>query len=175
MTHILPATAEDLPLLSRIGGQTIIESHGRSAPAAVMQAYVGEKFSEAALREELRDERNIFHLIRYKGEVAGYSKIIHDVPIDPVPQKHLTKLERLYLLESFHGLGLGRQLMEFNIGLSKSAGQQGMWLYVWKGNTSAISFYERTGFTIVGDGYFRLTEDHANPNWQMYLAYKEVR
>jgi hypothetical protein len=23
----------------------------------------------------------------------------------------------------------------------------------------------------VGDGWFRLTAEHANPNWQMYLPY----
>ena len=46
-----------------------------------------------------------------------------------------------------------------------------MWLYVWKGNERALTFYERAGFHIVGDGWFRLTAEHANPNWQMYLPY----
>lgn len=46
-----------------------------------------------------------------------------------------------------------------------------MWLYVWKGNDRAIQFYKKAGFKIVGDGFFRLTDTHANPNWQMFLRY----
>ncbi len=30
-----------------------------------------------------------------------------------------------------------------------------------------------TGFQIIGDGWFRLTGDHANPNWKMFLQYEE--
>ena len=171
MISIQPATLGDTELLSRIGGQTIFESHGRSAPHPVMQAYVADKFSPAAIEAELRDERNVFHLIRYNGAVAGYSKIIYKVPIEPVQEQNITKLERLYLLEKFYDKKLGHRLLQFNIDLTKLAGQTGMWLYVWKGNERALTFYERAGFHIVGDGWFRLTAEHANPNWQMYLPY----
>lgn len=171
MISICKAEKEHIPVLSKIGGLSIIESHGRSAPAAIMNAYVAEKFSEEALGRELGDSSNIFYLVYYNGEPAGYSKIIYNIPIEPVSQSNITKMERLYLLEAFHGLKLGHQLMEFNIQLSKEQDQAGMWLYVWKGNDRAIRFYERTGFAIVGDGFFRLTEDHSNPNWQMFLQY----
>src|SRR5689334_11462715 len=98
MISILPIGPEHLGLLSRIGGQTIFESHGSSAPQEVMQAYVDEKFSEKALAEEVNDPANIFHLLFYKGQPAGYSKIIYDVPIVPVSFPNITKMERLYLL-----------------------------------------------------------------------------
>lgn len=171
MVSISRAQPEQLPLLSRIGRLSLIESHGRSAPPSVMAAYAAEKFSETALGEELADPANIFHLIFYNGQPAGYSKIICNIPIAPVARPNITKLERLYLLREYYSLKLGHRLMAFNIELSKRQGQEGMWLYVWKGNDRAIRFYERAGFVIVGDGYFRLTEDHANPNWQMYLPY----
>jgi len=171
MISIVPASAADTELLSRIGGQTIFESHGRSAPAQVMQAYVDEKFSLAALESELSDTRNIFHIINYNGQPAGYSKVMLNKPIDPVPVPHITKLERLYLLQEFYDLKLGHRLLQYNIDRTKLAGQAGMWLYVWKGNDRALRFYERAGFQVVGDGWFRLTAEHANPNWQMYLGY----
>jgi diamine N-acetyltransferase len=154
-----------------MGGQTILESHGHSQPAEVMQRYIAEKFSEEAIREELSDPANIFYLVYYAGQLAGYSKIIYHVPIKPVPLPNITKLERLYLLREFYDKKLGQQLLQFNIDLSKQQGQAGMWLYVWKGNDRAIRFYEKAGFKLVGDGYFRLTDTHANPNWQMYLPY----
>lgn len=171
MITIRRAGLEDLDTLVQMGSQTIIESHGSSAPQEVMNAYVSEKFTEASMREELSDPLNIFHIIRYNQQPAGYSKIIYNVPIEAVASTQITKMERLYLLRSFYDKRLGHYLMQFNIELSKEQQQQGMWLYVWKGNERAIRFYEKTGFTIVGDGSFRLTDEHANPNWQMYLQY----
>jgi ribosomal protein S18 acetylase RimI-like enzyme len=171
MTAIVKAKPEDAPLLSHISSLSIVESHGHSAPAHIMQAYVDEKLTEAALRRELKDPANIYYLLYYDGQPAGYSKIIYDVPIEAVQPSNITKMERLYLLREFYGLKLGHELMQFNINLSKEHGQAGMWLYVWKENDRAIRFYEQTGFRIVGDGFFRLTDNHANPNWQLYLSY----
>jgi ribosomal protein S18 acetylase RimI-like enzyme len=171
MIRIVPAQPEDVSLLVQIGRRSLVESHGSSAPPEVMKTYLDEKFTEAALAEELADEANIFHLVYYNGEPAGYSKIIYNSPITPVPSARITKLERLYLLSEFYDKKLGHQLLQFNINLSKSAGQEGMWLYVWKENERAMRFYNRAGFIIVGDGFFRLTAGHANPNWQMFLKY----
>ena len=171
MNRITKATLEHLPILMQIGSKTLHESHGRSAPAHVMNAYVDEKFSEASLREELMDQDTIFHIIFFNNIPAGYSKIIYNIPIEPVKHSNLTKMERLYLLEEFHGLKLGHELLKFNVALSIDHKQAGMWLYVWKENHKALRFYERQGFKIVGDGMFRLTDEHSNPNWQMYLKY----
>ncbi|HEX8333348.1 MAG TPA: GNAT family N-acetyltransferase [Segetibacter sp.] len=171
MISITKVQREDVPTLSRIGSLSLIESHGKSAPAHVMQSYVDENFSETALREEVIDPANIFYLVSYNGEPVGYSKIVYNISIESVSHPNITKMERLYVLAKFHNFQLGRQLMDFNIKLSKHHDQQGMWLYVWKENHRAIRFYERTGFTIVGDGYFRLTADHANPNWQMFMQF----
>lgn len=171
MIFIRKALMEDLPVLMQIGRKTLIESHGRSAPEHVMNVYVDDKFSETSLRNELSDTANIFHLIYFNEIPAGYSKIIYNIGIDPVDSLNITKMERLYLLEEFHGNKLGKKLMDFNVELSKQNHQSGIWLYVWKENHRAIRFYEKAGFIIVGDGLFRLTDEHANPNWQMFLKF----
>ncbi len=172
MITIVPATVHDSSLLARIGSRSLLESHGHSAPAPVMQSYVNEKFTITALEKELADCQNIFHIIYYNNQPAGYSKIICHQPLADVPQKNITKMERLYLLQEYYSLKLGRQLLQFNVNLSRQKGEAGMWLYVWKENERALRFYTKAGFQIVGDGYFRLTDDHANPNWQMYLPYE---
>jgi len=172
MTSIVPATENDSSLLTRIGSQTLVESHGHSAPAHVMESYINKKFTEETLALELADMNNFFHLIFHKNQPAGYSKIILNQPVENIPFKQITKLERLYLLQEYYDLKLGHELLQFNIDLSRQNGQEGMWLYVWKGNERALNFYTRAGFQIVGNGYFRLTDDHANPNWQMFLPYE---
>lgn len=164
-------TPHDAVLLSTIGGKSLIESHGHSAPVAVMQSYVHRAFSVEACAEELADETNLFYLASYKGEPAGYSKISFRIPHPAVPLQPVTKLERLYLLKEFFDLKLGHLLLEKAIALSKDEGEKGMWLNVWKENGRALRFYEKQGFVTVGESEFGLTETHANPNWVMLLHY----
>lgn len=171
MIRIVPVQKEDVPLLVTIGRRSLVESHGRSAPTEVFDAYLAEKFTAEALETELADAANIFHLIYYNDLPSGYSKISYNCPIEPVASPRITKLERLYLLSEFYDKKLGHHLLQFNIDLAKRARQEGMWLYVWKENERALRFYRRAGFTIVGDGFFRLTDTHANPNWQMFLPF----
>ncbi|MDB5253437.1 MAG: hypothetical protein JWP27_2606 [Flaviaesturariibacter sp.] len=171
MVSIRKLGVADAPLLAAIGSKSLVESHGHSAAPSVMQAYCDEKFTEAALVEELSDPQHIFHGIFHNGIPAGYSKIIYHQPLPHIEQKAITKMERLYLLKEYYNLKLGKQLFDFNLGLSKAQGEAGMWLYVWKENERALRFYAREGFRVIGDGWFRLTADHANPNWQMLLLY----
>lgn len=171
MISLVKLTTADAALLADIGGTTLIESHGHSAPPAVMQEYIDQHFSLAACRNELRDEANVFHAVFYESRPAGYSKIVFDCAHPAVPLQPVTKLERLYLLKEFYDLKLGHQLLQHAIDLSKQQGERGMWLNVWKENRRAIRFYEKAGFETVGESDFVLTPEHSNPNWVMLFWY----
>jgi len=171
MIFLRRLTVDDARMLSEIGGITLIESHGHSAPAEVMQAYREKAFSVEACRAELLDEANILYGVFYNGKPAGYSKIIFSEPHPAVHLQPVTKLERLYLLSDYYDKELGHRLLEQAIGLSKAAGDKGMWLDVWKKNERAIRFYEKQGFKTVGESAFVLTETHSNPIWVMVLTY----
>lgn len=171
MISIVRLTPSDAVMLSKIGGISLIESHGHSAPAEIMQAYVVEAFSIDTCRKELLEDENIFHAIFYNNEPAGYSKIVFDCQLPDVDLQPVTEMERLYLLKEFYHLKLGQQLMQHAIDLSIAAGEKGMWLNVWKKNGRAIRFYGKNGFEIVAESEFVLTETHANPNWVMLLRY----
>lgn len=171
MISLVRLTPDDAPLLAKIGGASLIESHGHSAAPEVMQQYVDKAFSEAACRAELADDNNLFYGIYYKDQLAGYSKIILHTPHPAVSLQPVTKMERLYLLKEFYALKLGQQLMEEAVALSKEAGEKGVWLNVWKENSRAIRFYTKNGFEIVGESEFILTATHSNPNWVMLLRY----
>lgn len=158
-------------MLASVGGKSLLESHGHSAPMEIMQAYVDRSFSEEACRAELGDEQNLFWAVFSNGEPAGYFKIICNVPHPSVPLQPVTKLERLYLLKEYYGLKLGHGLLVQAIDLSKAAGDRGMWIEVWKKNDRALRFYEKEGFETVGESRFVLTETRANPIWVMVLPY----
>ncbi len=171
MISIVKAGLQDVPLLTELGRQTFIESHGHSGPAADIENYVKEKFSDSRMKEELEDQANIYHIIYHDGRPAGYSKIILDASHSNISLEHVTRLERLYLLKAFYSLKLGYDLLAFNIDLSKRSGQQGIWLFTWKENHRAIAFYEKNRFRIIGSHDFMISATHSNPNHQMLLEY----
>jgi diamine N-acetyltransferase len=171
MTTIIKASTNNAALLADIGRISFIESHGHSAPAAVIDAYVASKYTPAVMQQELSDPKNIYYILYHDQQPAGYSKIIFHSPQPGIPQQNITKLERIYLLKEFYQLKLGHELLQFNIDLSKKNNQSGMWLYVWKENHRAVNFYIKAGFQISGSYDFKLSETHANPNHRMLLLY----
>ena len=171
MTSIVRAAKKDFQILSEIAEVTFIESHGRSASAEDIQKYISEKYHEDIFKDELSDPKNIYHIIYYGNNPAGYSKIIFDAPYAESEIKNITKLERIYLLREYYDLQLGSALFQFNIDLSKSNDQMGMWLYVWKENQRALNFYKKHGFVVIGSYDFKISENHSNPNHQMFLSF----
>ena len=171
MFLIVKANEQDFRLLADIGKISYIESHGSSAKQEDINTYLNEKYSYEVFKDELRDQKNIYHIIYHDMQPAGFSKIIFHTPHPNIQWENVTKLERLYLLKEFYGLKLGFELLLSNFELSKNGNQAGMWLFVWKENRKAINFYKKNGFEIIGSYDFKLTETHSNPNHQMFLKY----
>lgn len=171
MTSIVKAEANDFQLLADIGSVSFIESHGSSASETDINKYIKEKYSYEAFKDELVDPKNIYHIIYKDKKPAGYSKIIFNIPHSNIPIVNVTKLDRIYLLKEFYGLNLGSELFQFNIELTKKNNQSGMWLFVWKENQRAVSFYKKAGFKVIGNHDFKISETHSNPNHQMLLMY----
>ena len=171
MVSFKSLTPADASLLSKIGGISLLESHGHSQPIEVMRAYVNKSFSEDACRTELANHSNIFTAVFYNNQTAGYFKIIYNKSHPAISLVRVTKLERLYLLKEFYDLKLGHLMLHQAVENSKAAGDKGMWLEVWKGNERAVRFYQKQGFQPVGETHFRLTATHANPAWVMMMEY----
>jgi GNAT superfamily N-acetyltransferase len=71
----------------------------------------------------------------------------------PAPWPHDTtatalQLRGMAVLDDVQGLGVGRLLLDAGVARAREAGAR----YVWaRARDSAIGFYERAGFTVVGD------------------------
>ena len=157
--------------LTEVARETFIQSHGHSSPEADFKSYMDLHFTEENFKKEIENPDNIYHLLYRDDELVGYSKIIYNQSIEPVEQKDITKLERIYLLNKVHGSGLGKAFFEFNVNLAKEAKQAGIWLFVWVDNHRAIGFYNKMGFEIVGSYDFQISKDHSNPNHQLFLKF----
>jgi diamine N-acetyltransferase len=173
MISIVKATPNDDKTIVEIGKVSVEEAHRGSCSAKDLNEFLEKNYNKETIRQELSDESNIYHIIYFNGQPAGFSKIILNYEHPNIQQKNVTKLDRIYLLSNFFNLKLGFELLKFNIDLAKSNNQSGIWLFTWVENKRAIDFYIKAGFTIIGSHNFKVTETHYNLNHQMLLDITE--
>lgn len=171
MISIIKATERDYNSIVSIGKISVEESHRGSSSAEVMNEYLEKNYNRDAIKEELDDINNIYYIVNYNDEPAGFSKIILNAEHPNIVTENVTKLDRIYLLKEFYGLKLGLELLNFNIELAKNNNQSGMWLYTWIGNNRAVNFYLKAGFTIIGSHKFYVTKTHYDVSHQMLLNF----
>jgi ribosomal protein S18 acetylase RimI-like enzyme len=171
MISVIKATERDCNSIVSIGKESVAESHKGSSSTEIMNEFLERKYNHDAIMEELNDINNIYYIINYNGKPAGFSKIVLNASHPNIVSENVTKLDRIYLLKEFYGLKLGLELLNFNIGLSRNNHQSGMWLYAWIGNTRAVNFYLKAGFTIIGSHKFYVTKTHYDVSHQMLLNF----
>ena len=169
MISVTKATGEDHNSIVSIGKISVAEAHRESTTAENLNEYLDKNYNEEAIKEELNDPNNIYHIIYYNGVPVGFSKIILNAKHPGIVPDNVTKLDRIYLLKEYYGLKLGLELLNFNIKFSMNNHQAGIWLFTWVGNTRAVTFYLKAGFEIIGSHKFFVTETYYNLNHHMYL------
>jgi len=169
MITVIKAREEDHRSIVGIGKVAVEEAHRGSTTAENLNEYLEKNYNDDAIKEELNDPGNIYHIIKYNDIPVGFSKINLNATHPDIAAKNVTKLDRIYLLKEYYGLKLGLELLNFNIELARNNDQSGIWLYTWTGNSRAIEFYLKTGFTIIGSHKFYVTETHYNMNHHMFL------
>lgn len=168
---IIKPSLEHAGVLAEIGAETLYNSHKDSAPEHELETYMKKVYTIDAIKNELANPDNIYHIIKHENSIAGFSKMQLSIKHPSIEVEHISKMDQIYLLDAFHGLKLGAKLLNYNIDISKSSGQNGMWLIVWIGNTTAIKFYEKFSFHIVTRDDFHLTATHLSPCYIMFKNY----
>lgn len=171
MIEIIEAKPTDAIILASLARQTFLESHGESAAFDDLDHYLNKAYNEKTMQEELSKEINKYKLIYYQKQLAGFSNLKINTPCNFRSEINLALLDRIYILREFYDLKLGLALYLNNIDFAKKAEQAGIWLYTWVGNQRAIRFYEKAGFTIIGNADFVISPNHSNPNHIMFLKF----
>lgn len=169
-TIIQKATEKDIPQLAVMGKKAFYAAHKDAITKDLMDNYLAYSFNEKQLLKEIENPLFEYHVLYFKETLVGYSKVILNAENENIKEKNVTKTERLYLSEEYHGLGLGKKLFDFNINLMKENNQVGTWLYVWIKNDKALKFYKKTGFKNIADYDFPVSETETRPNYVMFLS-----
>jgi diamine N-acetyltransferase len=147
----------DEAALSLIGQATILETYAGIAEGSDLYAYVMKDLGVESFTELLRCERSCTWVVETAvGTCAvGYALLLPGEGAEPFST---TELERFYLLYRFHGLGLGKRLMDEVLGYARAKRTRLISLRVNSQNARAIAFYERYGFETVAEEPFRAGE-----------------
>lgn len=158
-----PTTA-DIPQLQQLMRTTFTETFGHLYPPAHLAAYLDSAYAAGQLETELTDPRNYWQLILDdSGAPIAYLECVPAHLPHPDCRPEHGEVERIYILKSGQGRGLGRRLMELAVAhLGERYGDAPQWLGVWSENLRAQSLYRAFGFEKAGEYKFVVgeTEDH---------------
>jgi GNAT superfamily N-acetyltransferase len=157
--HLRIATVEDAAVLAQLGERTFRDSFGADNSVEDMEAFLASHYRPELQAAELLDARNLSLLAEVEGTPAGFA-LLRDGPREPgVEGKRPLNLARLYVDKPFLGAKVGAALMRRCLEEAHARGYDVLWLGVWEHNARARAFYERWGFTEVGDMHFLLGRD----------------
>lgn len=155
--HIRRAMVEDAPLVAHLGATTFHETYSSDNNPGDINDYITCHFTPAQIRREmgLHDSRFMLAEDRRTGEIVGCAKVRCLQPPSWVIDDAM-ELQRLYVLRSARGLGAGGALLRDCLRAALSSGWPAMWLGADTQNVTAVRFYRRFGFEIVGTQKFLL-------------------
>ncbi|MFD2514912.1 GNAT family N-acetyltransferase [Pontibacter locisalis] len=111
--------------------------------------YIDRCFSDGALRKELEDPNAAFFLIYAAQELVGFLKLNLHKAIEGFTEQEALELERIYLLKSASGKGIGKAAVDFTKQFSRERGKKVIWLKAMDSSKSVV-FYEKNGFEKCG-------------------------
>jgi diamine N-acetyltransferase len=111
--------------------------------------YRNRSFTPSVFERELKESNHAFYLLKEKGETVGFLKLNIDQPLKNYEQYHGLELERIYLVKSAIGKGLGRRVVEFCFDYARKLKKDIIWLKAMD-SSDAVIFYERMGFEHCG-------------------------
>lgn len=140
---------------------TFTETFGHLYPPADLAHYLDTAYAPAQLEAELADARNFWQLILdHDGTAIAYLECVPaHLPHPEVDPAADGEVQRIYVLGSHQGRGLGRRLMTLALDhLHERYGSAPQWIGVWSANHRAQALYAAYGFEKVGEYEFPVGE-----------------
>lgn len=166
MINIRIATLAEAEIIADLSRKTFYETFSYVNTKANMDKFMNEQFTRDKLINEVSEPGNIF-LLALDGEYpVGYARLKEGDKYPAFENKDSIEIARIYVVNSYIGMGIGKELMRKSISLAKEMKKEVIWLGVWEKNTRALAFYKKWGFSKFADHDFVLGDDVQN-DWLM--------
>lgn len=157
------ATIEDASALAALGAATFTETFGHLYPPQDLQSFLLDSHSVTSWTQKLADpERAVWVASLSGGSPIGFVAVGPcKLPVDN-REPRAGEIHQLYVLATHHNLRLGSRLMDLALHWLEKQGRAPLYIGVWSENFGAQRFYNRYGFSKVGEYGFAVgaTIDH---------------
>lgn len=150
---------EQLVPLQEIGRKTFYDTFFESDSEESMKVYLATSFSLEKLTAELENPNSEFYFATQNEVVIGYLKVNFGPAQTEIQHQNTLEIERIYVLQEFHGKKVGQLLFEKALAIAKQKKVDFMWLGVWEENHRALQFYTKNGFVAFDKHIFVLGEE----------------
>lgn len=147
---IRPAAVSDASALADLGALVFRHTYGVAIPAAILDCYLVRTFAPTLIRQAIMEGATSYLVAMLADQMVGYSKCVATTPPPCVTPPQTIELVNLYVHPAHQGRGIGRALLHQAVQQAHTSGFTTMWLCVWQENHTALTFYQRLGFTTVG-------------------------
>lgn len=149
---IRSATAADAAALAELGAATFTETFGHLYPPEDLQAFLAKSHTPESWARTLADpNRGVFVVEHKSGRKIGFIVVgACKLPVENL-EAQAGEIQQLYVYKEFHNLRLGARLMEHGFEWLASHERTPLYIGVWSENYGAQRFYERYGFSKVGE------------------------
>ncbi|MBM7643411.1 GNAT family N-acetyltransferase [Streptococcus loxodontisalivarius] len=158
-------TAQDVSLLRDLAIETFTETFAHDNTAEQLQDYYASAYSLETMSAELEDPESLQFFVRVDGKVAGFLKVNWGQAQTEQELEDSFEIQRIYVLQAYQGLGLGKKLFEYALQLAQEKGFKWAWLGVWERNFKAQNFYAKYGFEKFAEHAFPVSEDKVDLDW----------
>ena len=160
---------DQLVPLQEIGRKTFYDTFFESDSEESMKAYLATSFSTQKLTAELENPNSEFYFATQNEVVIGYLKINFGPAQTELQDGNSLEIERIYVLQDYHGKKVGQLLFEKAIAIAKDNSCSYVWLGVWEENHRALQFYSKNGF-VAFDKHIFVFGDEAQTDIMMKLV-----
>ena len=150
---------EDLEILQKISIQTFRETFETMNTPENMESYIRDNLGIEQIKAELSNPDSAFYFAVQNLEIIGYLKLNFSGAQTELKDPEAIEIERIYVLKSLKGKGIGKVLLDQAIQIGKNLNARYIWLGVWEHNNHAIGFYQKQGFVQFDKHTFTLGND----------------
>ena len=164
MFEIRKATLEDIPLINEMAWIVFPHTYKELLSPGQIEFMMDWMYSPANLKKQMTEDGHTYFIAYEENEPAGY------LSIQPEGE-HTYHLQKIYVLPSFQGKKLGKQLFNHAIEAIKGLHPEPceMRLNVNRYNTKAVDFYFRMGMKKVFEGDFDIGHGYLMTDYIMAL------
>jgi GNAT superfamily N-acetyltransferase len=145
-----PATGDDALCISVLAAQVFVDTYATLGIREAIARHVTEELSVSAMAAAIANSDHRFIVAEVTNHLVGFVQLKLRAKHNGVSSYNAVEVVRLYVLERLASSGVGTGLLTRAEALAAAQGAQHAWLTAWVGNTRALAFYLRRGYTELG-------------------------